>query len=136
MKSLIRKAGAALSVVALASGLWAAFWWFSASRPDDAVSEICIGSAAYPGWYLAEKQVSGAAYYTIYSRLGNTPWDRRFGDRPCGWLFGQSLSETELLLQRADGSTWLLDRRTGEYREVPPPQNPLPPLGRWMSHDK
>lgn len=134
MKSIVVKACIALLAVLLTAGVWVAFWWQSATRPDDAVREICIGSAAYPDWYLAEKQVAGAVYYTIYSRRGNTPWDRRFGDRPGGWLYGQSVSASQLLLQRTDGSTWRLDRCTGEYREVPPPQEPLIPLGGFFGN--
>lgn len=129
MKAGMLRACAALIVVALTVGAWVAFWWQSAARGDDTVREICIGSAAYPEWYLAEKRVAGAVYYTIYSRCGNTPWDRRFGDRPGGWGYGRFVSESELLLQRTDGSTWSLDRRTGDFREVPPPQDPLLPLG-------
>lgn len=132
MKTLVVKACVALLAVLLTAGAWLAFWWQSSTRPDDAVREVCIGAAAYPDWYLAEKQVAGAVYYTIYSRRGNTPWDCRFGDRPGGWLYGQSVSEAQLLLQRTDGSTWLLDLCTGEYREVPPPQEPLIPLGGFF----
>lgn len=129
MKTIVVKACIVLLVLLLSVGAWVAFWWQSSTRPDDAVREVCIGTAACPDWYLAEKRVQGAVYYTVYSRRGDTPWDRRFGNRPGGWLYGQSLSGGELILQRTDGSTWALDLRTGEYREVPPPQEPLAPLG-------
>lgn len=132
MKSVVIRGCIVFLALLSAAGVWVAFWWQSSTRPDDSVREVCIGSPACPDWYLAEKQVQGAVYYTIRSRGGGTPWDRRFGDRPGGWLYGLSVSDELLLLQRTDGSTWSLDRRTGEYREVPPPQDPLLPLGALM----
>lgn len=132
MKTFVVRACIILPALLLTAGAWVAFWWQSSTRPDDSVREVCIGSGACPDWYLAEKQVQGAVYYTIYSGCGNTPWDRRFGDRPGGWLYGLSVSDELLLLQRTDGSTWSLDRRTGDFREVPPPQDPLLPLGALM----
>lgn len=126
-------AGISFACLASVISVFVILWWWPQVRPDDGVREICIGSVSSPDWYLAEKRVSNAVYYTIRSGRGDTPWDHRFGAKPGGWLYGVSLSEHELLLQRADGSTWSLDRRSGEVREVPVPQIPLLPLGCFFA---
>lgn len=135
MKAL-RSIGCVFAVVLSVSACFIGLWRYAVTLPDDAVREICIGSVAYPDWYLAEHRVQGAVYYTIGSGRGDTPWDKRFGNRPGSWLYGRSLSERELLLQRADGSTWRLDRRTGEVREDPAPSLPLLPLGDLIAADE
>lgn len=128
MKARFLTACAALIFAGLAVGSFVGLWRQAVTAPDDAVREICIGTSEFPDWYLAEKQVEGARYYTVYSRRGNTPWDMRFGNRPGGWLFGGAMPNAAFMLQRTDGRTWTLDFATGAVEETSLPDYPLPPL--------
>lgn len=121
---LHRWVGSALCIL-LPAGAFFCLWYGSVSTPDDAVREITLGS---PDWYLAEHRVGPKAYYTLRSRLGNTPWDASYGNRPASLLYYRLGEDGTLLLQRLDGSVLRLDLCTGTFGEIPPPSIPLAPL--------